>query len=239
MEIESVRSATAEFLENCSLEHSVNIVIEKNRKDFYEKRIWESTGIKKELEVLDAPGEFLPTKGIIALYADHIQDKKDLHETIRHELFGHYGLNTFSLVEKGAFLEEIYKTRQSKDEKIKELWEKVDFDYAGASPSIKAEEFFCLIAEDPEAFQSSGFEKVRNLFTKLLSKVGLVQEYLTIDEMREEALHLAEGIRSGERKMQMTGGYGDGFEVLDGQGKSLYGPALDQSKEKAKKQKLG
>lgn len=78
-------------------------------------------------------------------------DADDLMTTLRHEVIGHFGLNTFTSDDKRALLESISATRSELS--MRRLWAAIDRDYAGQPESIKAEEVFALQCEGVQAAQ--------------------------------------------------------------------------------------
>jgi len=78
-------------------------------------------------------------------------DADDLMTTLRHEVIGHFGLNTFTSDDKRALLESISATRGELS--MRRLWAAIDHDYAGQPESIKAEEVFALQCEGVQAAQ--------------------------------------------------------------------------------------
>lgn len=78
-------------------------------------------------------------------------DADDLMTTLRHEVIGHFGLNTFTSDDKRALLESISATRGELS--MRRLWAAIDRDYAGQPESIKAEEVFALQCEGIQAAQ--------------------------------------------------------------------------------------
>ncbi len=80
----------------------------------------------------------------------NLKDAGDLTTTLRHEVIGHFGLNTFTASRKRVLLESIGAARQ--EPSMHDLWTRVDADpgYAGKSESIKAEEVFAFYCENIE-----------------------------------------------------------------------------------------
>lgn len=78
-------------------------------------------------------------------------DADDLMTTLRHEVIGHFGLNTFTSDDKRALLKSISATRGELS--MRRLWAAIDRDYAGQPESIKAEEVFALQCEGVQAAQ--------------------------------------------------------------------------------------
>lgn len=61
------------------------------------------------------PGSYYPARRRVVLAAASIRDKADAWTTIRHEVLGHYGLNTLRPEDKFELLRKITHTRQEKE----------------------------------------------------------------------------------------------------------------------------
>ncbi|KWS51864.1 DNA primase [Pseudomonas amygdali pv. morsprunorum] len=73
---------------------------------------------------------------------------QEFERTLRHEILGHYGINTFSPAEKRAVLDGIVAGRNAP--KLVELWAQVDQLYPALNDSRKAEEVFAFACENIE-----------------------------------------------------------------------------------------
>ncbi|MCP8325985.1 zincin-like metallopeptidase domain-containing protein, partial [Xylella fastidiosa subsp. multiplex] len=76
------------------------------------------------------------------------KDTDSFISTLRHEVIGHFGLNTFTREDKRALLDGISAAREKPF--MRSLWRIVDENYAHESESIKAEEVFALYCEGIE-----------------------------------------------------------------------------------------
>jgi hypothetical protein len=56
-------------------------------------------------------GAYHAERGLFTLTADHLSDTADARETLRHEVLGHYGLDTFRPADKQAFLDKILASK--------------------------------------------------------------------------------------------------------------------------------
>lgn len=90
-------------------------------------------------------GAYFPSKGKIAIPVANVDSEDDLRRTLRHELLGHFGVNTLSRREKLNLLNGILRTESEPSLKI--AWSRINKAYPYAPPLIKAEEIFCLISE--------------------------------------------------------------------------------------------
>lgn len=83
--------------------------------------------------------------GRVDVPVDNMQDHLDFVLTLRHEVLGHYGANTFSPAEKRALLAGIIAARQ--EPTLLAIWQRVDALYASQSELVRAEEVFALVCE--------------------------------------------------------------------------------------------
>ncbi len=152
-------------------------------------------------DVRNAKGAYHPRARAAVFAAANLLHARDVRETFRHEILGHYGLNTFTPEDKKALLQKIVDTRKSPS--LKPAWDFIDRNYANEPESVKAEEVFAHIAEKSDTYKNPDWrEKVLNFLNKLLRKTGLSKRPLTLAELRETARAIAKGIRSGERVQQ-------------------------------------
>lgn len=84
-------------------------------------------------------------QGRIDIPLENLRDPRDLLVTLRHEVLGHYGANTFAPDEKRALLDGLVAARNEPG--IKPLWESIDRRYSDRSLDVRAEEVFALHCE--------------------------------------------------------------------------------------------
>ncbi len=171
-------------------EHNNNLPIKLIIKERYEND--NNTQIADEDRVR---GSYSPTRGEITLYTSAIRDDREIASTIRHELLGHYGINTLEPYEKRVLLERIVDARNDPD--IARVWGRVDDIYAGRSELYKAEEVFAAVAE----LDQSRIIPPRTLSTEP-SALPSDSNKLNIYELRSIAESIDNGIRAGLRKQQ-------------------------------------
>ncbi len=171
-------------------EHNNNLPIKLIIKERYEND--NNTQIADEDRVR---GSYSPTRGEITLYTSAIRDDREIASTIRHELLGHYGINTLEPYEKRVLLERIVDARNDPD--IARVWGRVDDIYAGRSELYKAEEVFAAVAE----LNQSRIIPPRTLSTEP-SVLPSDNNKLNIYELRSIAESIDNGIRAGLRKQQ-------------------------------------
>lgn len=88
-----------------------------------------------------------------------MDDAADLLVTLRHEVLGHYGANTFAPAEKRALLDGIIAAREQPG--MKDRWEDINRRYAGTSMDVRAEEVWALHCETLAPGQHVGQARVR------------------------------------------------------------------------------
>lgn len=83
--------------------------------------------------------------GRMDVHLGNTKDAHDLRHTLRHEIIGHFGINTFAPADKRALLDTLIAHRD--DPSLKPHWDTVERAYAGRPLDIRAEEVFCRRAE--------------------------------------------------------------------------------------------
>ena len=167
-------------------------------------------------------GAYHPARRVIALVAANLRDANDARRAVRHELLGHYGLNTFTPEKKLELLDQIVDTR--KEPTLSSIWERVDRLYPEKTELLKAEEVFAFVAEDERTFAQQAWDRVRSALQKALRSAGLSKRELTLTELRVEALVIANGIRNGERPQQTFPQSDQAqFQIVDGEEPRLVG----------------
>ena len=90
-------------------------------------------------------GAYLPSRGVVLIAASNIRNESHLEGTLKHEIIGHFGLNTLESSQKAKLLTAI-KSSQKKPG-VSDLWSRVSELYLGEPPSRLAEEVFALSCE--------------------------------------------------------------------------------------------
>ncbi|MDD2341425.1 MAG: hypothetical protein PHV54_00865 [Tolumonas sp.] len=120
--------------------------------------------------------------------------------TLRHEVLGHYGLNTLDPQQKRELIGKIRSTRD--DDAVKPYWEKVDNLYGDKPESKKAEEVFAFISEERSGFVSDAWNRVLSSFHGMMRRNKMLSKDITISEIRELARSTAKGIRNGDKQQK-------------------------------------
>jgi hypothetical protein len=87
-------------------------------------------------------------RGRVDVPLKNMEDVGDFLLTLRHEVLGHYGANTFTSVEKRALLDGLIAAREEPSLKI--LWEDINHRYVGDSQDVRAEEVWALHCQSVE-----------------------------------------------------------------------------------------
>ncbi|QHQ15787.1 hypothetical protein GMW39_07805 [Pectobacterium parmentieri] len=136
----------------------------------------------------------------------YAEARGEIRRTLRHEVLGHYGLNTFKPADKKLVLDALLQTRQ--DPKFRSLWEQVEQNYSDKQESFQAEEVFAHAAELERGERGSRTRRrvipasVLHAFQMALRHSGLVKGPMKISELYDAVDAVADGIRNGRRKQQ-------------------------------------
>lgn len=90
-------------------------------------------------------GAYYPASGRAAFALANFRDENEFEGTLRHEILGHFGINTFTADEKQAVLAAIITARN--ESSMEPLWERIERVYPDKSTSLQAEEIFAFAAE--------------------------------------------------------------------------------------------
>lgn len=146
-------------------------------------------------------GAYHPSRKVMTVVAGNATSKSDIQRTLRHEVLGHYGLNTFTQSEKRALLDRILETQNSTS--MARVWDEVRRNYADASPDIQAEEVFANIAEVERGALGEAWGRVLSALQRTLRRSGMIKRPLSHSELHDLARRIGEGIREGRRPQQV------------------------------------
>lgn len=90
-------------------------------------------------------GAYLPHSKEVVLCLDNIKNMEELELTLKHEVLGHFALNTLEENQKVMLLKSIAKTKGDAD--LEDIKQYVAKNYSNLSELKKAEEVFALVAE--------------------------------------------------------------------------------------------
>lgn len=143
----------------------------------------------------------------VLVNAASIRDEADARRTLRHEILGHFGLNTFTPADKRQILDAIMAAQGEKE--LSTLWNEVRRGYSHKSESIQAEEVFALAAEQErkERGARSGRRiipaRVLHAVQSGLRRAGLVTGGMRLGELYDAVDAISDGIRHGHRQQQI------------------------------------
>jgi hypothetical protein len=143
-------------------------------------------------------GAYHPASGAAVLVAGNVSSAKDAQTTLRHEILGHYGLNTFTPEDKRAILDAIKASKAS----LKDTWSDITKRYGDKTEDVQAEEVFAHIAEETRGSAAQLLDRVMALVRKALRRVGLIKSPLSKSELRALVQTIARQIRDGQRQQQ-------------------------------------
>lgn len=156
--------------------------------------------VKQQPELKSAQGAYFPKLGIVAFASTNIlydsqttrgdetniEASKGVAEAIRvvrHEVLGHYGLNTCNPEQKLNILAKIVDSRQNPS--LYGVWQEIERSYPNITKIRQAEEVFSFVAEDRFPIEHS---------------FSLMSEPFTLKHIEQISARISEGIRLGKRE---------------------------------------
>lgn len=146
---------------------------------------------------IKAKAGFYPKSKRLVLIASALDGQRDLHETLRHEVLAHYGINLFAPDQKRALLDRLIETRSNP--LFDSAWKNIDDRYKDKSEDTKAEELLALFAEKPRGALLKAWDALAAIVMRALRAAKLIEPkriYLR-SEMRDLVQSLASGIKRG------------------------------------------
>ncbi|RBG59351.1 toxin, partial [Xanthomonas oryzae pv. oryzae] len=122
LSVEEAQQAVDEFLAEYNGNIPVTAVVRATQEEIY------GSEASREKLGYRIDGAYHPARRIFTLAASNMGDEGAVRRTLRHELLGHYGLNTFSPAEKRALLDRVLETRH--EPSLSHIWKRVERDYA-------------------------------------------------------------------------------------------------------------
>ena len=142
-------------------------------------------------------GSFRPGSRQADFATSNFRNEDEFKETLRHEVLGHFGINTFNPAEKRAVLDGIIESRNEPG--MSELWAEVAQLYPEADDSLKAEEVFAFACEaiEPQT-RSNVIEGTRSFRETCIERSRPMQ----IRDLINVTTMVAEGMRDRSRSQQ-------------------------------------
>jgi hypothetical protein len=156
-----------------------------------------------------APTEFEGKvyNGRVDVPLDNMDDEVDLGDSLRHEVLGHYGLNTLPPETKHAVLATIVASRD--EPSMKGIWRDIDEWYTGSSLELRAEEVFarrCESLPDPADIAQVTIDAGRSAFRECCIER---QRPLTLRDLGAIACVVADGLCARDCKQLTFPGVND------------------------------
>lgn len=181
-----------EFLSKLGNNVPLDILIADKQEDIYgERATKENVGTIK--------GAYHAKKRAFVFIRSNMRSVSDGIQTLRHEILGHYGLNTFKPEDKRAILEKIIA---EKDGALKDVWKRVISAYSDKTEMEQAEEVFAFTIENESSIPKQIIDALLSLIHKGLRSLGIAKGVVTKSELRNLARVIAKQIRQGDRVQQ-------------------------------------
>ncbi|WP_075882084.1 LPD38 domain-containing protein [Vreelandella massiliensis] len=194
VKVDEARSAVDEFIRDYNGNLPLEVRVGATQEELY--------GPQATVErVGRLKGAYHPSRDVMTVVASNATNKRDIQRTLRHEVLGHYGLNTFTQREKRALLDRILETQNVRS--MAKVWEEVRRNYADAPLDIQAEEVFAHIAEVERGTLGKAWDRVLSALQRTLRRRGLIKHPLSHNELHDLARRIGEGIREGRRPQRI------------------------------------
>jgi len=144
--IDNFRRVVRDFCEQYPTANHFSYRIVETPHEIYSNHNGDLSALKATIipkPLIHSDGRILHAQ--LNLIAKNTNDLHDANETLRHEVLGHYGINTFTTQEKNALLDALIAARQQRG--ILGLWNHVDLMYPGVDVRQKAEEVYATFCE--------------------------------------------------------------------------------------------
>lgn len=143
-------------------------------------------------------GAYFPARRRVGLAVSNLRDAQAVERTLRHELLGHLGINTFSARDKRALLASITEAREQPG--LADFWADARRDYAHESLNRQAEEVFASVCEDitPERFHRAPAGQAA-----LSAVCHACERAMTLQDLVDIATFVADGLHRRERQQQI------------------------------------
>lgn len=140
-------------------------------------------------------------RGRVDVPLQNVESAGDLLMTLRHEVLGHYGANTFAPGEKRALLDGLGAARN--EPTLKPLWDDVNRRYAGQSLDVRAEEVFALHCEGIEPSQHQVADQVQQRGQQSFTETCITRvRPMQADDLHNIVCMVAQGLRDCSRTQQ-------------------------------------
>lgn len=192
LSIEACKKAVINFCQQYPIALTIGYVIRDKQED--------ALGIPEATRerVGTISGAYFPSRRRVALAVSNIRGTQDVERTLRHELLGHLGINTFSPRDKRALLDGIIGAREQPG--LNDLWRDAEREYSREPLARQAEEVFASVCEiiTPERFHRAPAGQA--------ALVDVCQDgtrLMTAQDLVDIATLVADGLHRRERQQQI------------------------------------
>lgn len=155
LSLDETAKTTHDFLNEYNYNFPLKFRVVEKAQDIYNKeqleKLYETND--RDRRQIGFDGAYHPSSGRVVLIASSLRDTEHAKTTLRHEVVGHYGINTLNEQDKRQLLTSISNSRD--EPTLQPIWAKVESLYRDSPESIKAEEVFAFVAEK----QSPNFQQ--------------------------------------------------------------------------------
>ncbi len=123
----------------------------------------------------------------------------DIRRTLREELLVHKGLGVFEGQEISALLNAINKTRSSDNKQLQAYWKNVLKNYPDVGEIVQAEELLGKVAQEKPSLLGEHWNSILSALRTLLRKFNLVDEDISLPEMRMKVYEIGNALKKGQR----------------------------------------
>jgi len=140
-------------------------------------------------------------RGRVDVPLENVDDAEDLLETLRHEVLGHYGSNTFTPTEKRALLDGLIAAREEPG--LKDRWHDINQRYTGSSIYVQAEEIWAQHCETITSDLHIGQPHVKQRGTQSFVETCIDRvRPMQVSDLHNIACMVADGIHDRSRIQQ-------------------------------------
>ena len=231
--LDEAKNLTLEFCREYPVALDVDYKLRSTPKEIYETKYHEEThgrfsaGFTPVTAALHRAGG----RGRCSIATSNIRDAADFRATLRHELLGHYGINTYRPSEKRLILNAIVRHKTE----LANAWAYVERVYPGQPLLVLAEEVYAVACEAIEPAKAIDPTRGAQVLRRLQFNSPLPLHPTDLAHLTEFA---AAGMRDGSRTQQNfpqtsheqfkradiapQGGRMAFFEVINGDDKTRY-----------------
>jgi len=153
---------------------------------------------------LDMLGGYITGPGIhpgrCEIPCGNARNANDFIATLRHEVIGHFGINSFTRYQKNSLLESLIKAQL--EPAVHNLWKQVGAHNANMSETMMAEEVFALYCEDIEPGHHINQKNVHQRGEQSFRETCIERRLLQLDDLDNITLMVAEGLHDRTRTQQ-------------------------------------